>query len=103
MNLADFIIVKAGVMDILLGARDVPEVSTDQFGQLVMLCLQTHAWCVREELEENMLRAIAHANGNPITKDVLDGLLAVAQQERLDHATKLSAFATSLLSNFSKH
>lgn len=99
---AEHTYVTAGVMDILLGARDLAGVDQFQFCELVRLCLQTHAWCVREEYNRNLLLAIAQG-GVPLGNEIITDLLKVAEVERTDHAVRLSAFATALLSNFTKH
>lgn len=98
MELREHTLISAGVMDILMAAKDMDE---HQFQRLLALCLQTQAWCVREEYNRNLLLAIAQAG--PLTDEIIKALLDTAVAERTEHATKLSAFATSLLADFTKH
>lgn len=97
---ADHTFVTAGVMDLLLGARSVPDIDDYKFAELVRLCLQTHAWCVREEYLRNLALVLSHG---PISEEVIKELEKLAVNEHTDHVTRLSAYATSLLSNFTKH
>lgn len=99
----DHTVIRAEIIDLLMSTRDLAEATPQQYYQLIISCVHTLAWCVREEFNKNLLLAIAHAGGNPITKDVVDGLLDVAVKERVDHVTNLSAFANSLLAGFTKH
>lgn len=94
--------VSVGVLDIVLGAREMREIDQYKFQQLVVLCLQTHAWCVREEYNRNLLLAITQG-GAPLTNEIITELLNVSEKERTDHATRLSAFASALISGFTKH
>lgn len=94
--------ISAGVTDLIIGAREMRNIDQFQFIELVRLCLQTHAWCVREEYNRNLLLAIAQG-GVPLGDQILQDLLVVSVKERTEHATRLSAFATSLLSGFTKH
>lgn len=99
---ADHTFVTTGIMDIILSARFMESVDQYRFAELVRLCLQTHAWCVREEYNRNLLLAIAQGNA-PLGKEIITELLTVADKERVDHAMRLSAFATALISDFTKH
>lgn len=103
MNLAEFVLVRGAIADILLAARDDRRVGIEQYTALLYLCLQTQGWCTREEVYLNLLATVERAQGNPITREVLDALLARAEQERQDHDTRLSAFATSLFSGQVHH
>lgn len=89
------------IAGILIGARDMmKDISTPQFVDLVHLCMKTHAWCVREEYNNNLKVVLSHA---PIDEKVLAELHTLANTERREHAKLLENYVTSLIASTTKH
>jgi hypothetical protein len=90
---------RMGVMQVLLGQLQQPAGVMDDKSLIAFAnaVLKTHAWCIREEMAKRLKLALQKG---PIDRDVIDSLIKVAIEERLEHSKTLANIALFHASTF---
>lgn len=88
------ILTRHGVEQVLLGALAFPPGKLDEASASRLLhdALLTYEWCVREDMARNIRKAIEVTG--PVSAEVADNLIKIAELERVNSSLALSKLAT---------